>query len=145
MPVYSSLQRRWFQTFAKVHGALLVRTNGRPSRLGRGRSALVLETVGRKSGATRVVPLLYMLRSGGFIVLASNYGQERPPAWWFNLQARPDATILVSGRRVPVHPRLTTGAERDGILDAAVVYNELWRGYRDHLSRELPVVFLERR
>jgi deazaflavin-dependent oxidoreductase (nitroreductase family) len=142
--VLDALRGRWFQAFAKVHGALLVRTKGRPRQLGRDRSALVLETVGRRSGATRAVPLLYMPRSGGFVVLASNYGQERPPAWWFNLQDRPDAFVLVGGRRIAVRARLTTGDERAGILDAAVTYNTQWRGYVEHLHRELPVVFLER-
>jgi deazaflavin-dependent oxidoreductase (nitroreductase family) len=143
--VFASLQRLWFQWFAKAHGALLVRTNGRPHQLGRGRSALVLETIGRRSGATRRAPLLYMPRAGGFVVLASNYAQERPPAWWFNLKAEPDAVVLVSGRRVPVRARLTTGDERDGILEAAVVYNKQWLGYLRHLQREIPVVVLERR
>ena len=97
-----------------LHGALLVRTGGRPSRLGWHQHALVLETVGRRSGMPRPVPLLTMRHGGDFVVLASNYGQEHPPAWWLNLEANPNATVRLAHQRSrPVCARVATGDERD--------------------------------
>jgi F420H(2)-dependent quinone reductase len=141
---YTVRRRRFYQRFARVHGALLIRTKGRPRRLGLRQYALVLETVGRKSGAVRQLPLLYMPHGDDFVVLASNYGQERPPAWWFNLQAQPEAHVLVSGRRVPVTARVLEGDEREAIVPTARGYNVQWREYFASVQRELPIVCLER-
>ncbi len=140
----ATFRRVAYQRFATVHGYVLLRTNGRPRRLGRNQYALVLETVGRRSGATRAVPLLYLPDGENFVVLASNYGQERPPAWWLNLQARPDATVRWSGRRLAVRARVLTGDERAAIVGRGREYNRQWRGYFEHVRRELPVVMLER-
>lgn len=142
---YSARQRRFFQRFARLHGALLVRTKGRPRSLGWGQTALVLETVGRRSGQPRRVPLLYLPYGDDFVVLGSNYGQERPPAWWLNLQARPDAHVLWSGRRLPVRAREAEGEERAVLVEQATRYNAQWRDYLRSVDRHLPVVVLERR
>jgi len=142
---YSARRRRFFQRFARVHGALLIRTKGRPRSLGRHQTALVLETVGRRSGDPRLVPLLYLPHGDDFVVLASNYGQERPPAWWFNLQNQPDAHVLWSGRRVPVHARVAVDGERTALVEEARTYNAQWRDYLSSVEREIPVVVLERR
>ena len=80
-----------------------------------------------------------------FVVIASNYGGERPPAWWMNLAADPDAVVHVSGRSVPVRARALTGPERAAMVTRAASYNGQWRGYTRTVQRELPVVRLERK
>lgn len=79
-----------------------------------------------------------------FVVIASNYGGERPPAWWMNLTTDPDATVHVSGRSVPVRAQPLAGEERAAMLTRAVAYNRQWRGYARTVQRELPIVRLER-
>ena len=137
------LNRAFFKGFARWHTRLLVRTRGRPSRLGRQGTFLVLETTGRRSGQARSVVLLFMAEGDGFVVLASNYGQEHPPAWWRNLEAHPDAMVHLSGRSTPVRARALSGDERQAVVARAVQYNTQWRGYVETLRRELPVVLLE--
>ena len=54
-----------------------------------------LTTTGAKSGLLRTLPLLAIPRDDGFVVIASNYGQRRHPAWYHNLKAiraRPPAS-----------------------------------------------------
>lgn len=139
-----SLQVRGFRAFARQHTRLLVRTRGRPSWSGPRLRFLVLETRGRRSGQPRSIVLLYMPDGADFVVIASNYGGERPPAWWLNLSADPGAVVQVSGRSVPVRARALAGAERDAMLARAVAYNRQWRGYARTVQRELPIVRLER-
>ena len=141
---YSARRRRFYQRFAKVHGALLLKTKGRPHRLGRNQFALVLETVGRRSGELRQLPLLYMPYDNSFLIIASNYGQERPPAWWFNLQAAPEAHVLWSGQRLAVRWRLLDGQEREDVIPQCRAYNPQWNEYFTSVERELPIVVLER-
>ncbi|HML00228.1 MAG TPA: nitroreductase family deazaflavin-dependent oxidoreductase [Acidimicrobiales bacterium] len=79
----------------------------------------------------------------GFVVIASNSGQEHPPAWWLNLEATKEATVIIAGRRIPVEPRELQGNERTAVLARATAYNKQWRSYTNSLDRFLPVVRLE--
>ncbi len=138
-----TLQVRFFRGFARRHTRLLVRTRGRPSWSGPRLRFLVLETQGRRSGQRRSVVLLYMPDGDSFVVIASNYGGERPPSWWVNLVADPGAVVHVSGRSIPVRARALAGAERDAMVMRAVAYNRQWRTYTQTVQRQLPVVRLE--
>jgi deazaflavin-dependent oxidoreductase (nitroreductase family) len=139
----ADVQVRFFRAFAQRHTRLLVRTRGRPSWSGPRLRFLVLETRGHRSGLPRSVVLLYMPDGDAFVVIASNFGRERPPAWWTNLTACPEALVHVSGRTIPVRARALAGAERAAMVARAVVYNRQWRGYTRTVQRELPVVRLE--
>lgn len=129
--------------FARAHGWLVLRTGGRPEHMTPRLRCLVLETRGRRSHKTRRIPLLYMPDGDGFVVIASNFGQEHPPAWWLNLQAEPDALVQLRGRRVAVHARELQGEERRLMLERATAHNKQWRAYATTLRRELPVIRLE--
>lgn len=99
------MNRDW-RSFGRLHRWLLELTGGRFfDGVGSGRKVLLLTTIGCKSGEARTTPLVFMPYEDGYVVYASNGGQERPPAWWLNrlnLQAKPDAEVKVRGRRVPV-------------------------------------------
>ena len=69
-------------------------------------------------------------------------GQERPPAWYLNLQSRPEAEVRVAGRRIPVRATVLAGAERDAMLERCAAYNKQWRDYRTSVERELPILRL---
>jgi deazaflavin-dependent oxidoreductase (nitroreductase family) len=145
MPSTSDLRRWVYQHAARLHSAQLIRTKARTRRPSRhGYTFVVLETIGARSGATRQVTLLYLADGDDFIVLASNFGQERPPAWYFNLLARPEAQVLHDGRRVPVHATVLDGAARAGLVPRMTAYNGQWKRYFRTVERDLPVVRLSR-
>jgi deazaflavin-dependent oxidoreductase (nitroreductase family) len=137
-------RERFYRAFGKLHTRLLVRTNGRPEHLTVRLRCLVLQTIGRNSGRVHCVALAYLPDGDAFIVLASNFGQDREPAWWRNLQARPDAIVHVGGRLVSVRAREITGPERDAMLSRAMTHNKQWRVYAATMRRTLPVIRLER-
>jgi F420H(2)-dependent quinone reductase len=131
--------------FSRAHARLLDLTGGRLGKRFMGADVLVLRTVGRRSGKTRQSPVFYVTHRGGYAVVASNAASKRVPAWWLNLQARPDAEATVGDGWQPVRAREATEEERDELWPSFV---EMYRGY-DHYkeiaSREMPVVVLERR
>lgn len=64
-----------------------VRRTGR----GPGFNALVLSTVGRKTGAARETPVGWFPgNDGSYLIVASAAGAPRNPAWYYNLAAHPD-------------------------------------------------------
>ena len=106
---------------------------------------LVLDHVGAKSGRRRATPLLYLEDGDSYVVIASKGGHPRHPAWFHNLRAKPDTTIQVGSRQIPVHARVAGPEERARLWPRAV---EVWSAYRDYqerTDREIPVVVLEPR
>ena len=61
---------------------------------------LLLTTTGAKSGQPRSTPLLYLKDGERFALIASKGGNPRHPAWYHNLRAKPEATLLVGGREL---------------------------------------------
>ncbi len=137
-------RERFYRAFGKLHTRLLLRTSGRPEHLTPRLRCLVLETVGRNSGRPHRVAVGYMPDGDDFIVLASNFGQDQPPAWWQNLQVRPDSTVHVAGRHLAVRARELAGPERDAMILRAMSHNKQWRLYATTMRRTLPVIRLER-
>lgn len=75
--------------------------------------ALRLTTVGRRSGRERSVILGYFEDGPNLVTLAMNGWSPGEPAWWLNLLAAPDATVVLEDGERSVHGRAATGEERD--------------------------------
>jgi F420H(2)-dependent quinone reductase len=82
---------------------------------------LLLTTVGRKSGEPRTAPVVYLERGEAMIVIDTNAGNEKLPAWSLNLKARPRAEVQIGKEKTAVTARVAEGAERE----------ELWRACND--------------
>jgi F420H(2)-dependent quinone reductase len=89
---------------------------------------LRLETIGRRSGARRAAILGYVEDERNLVTLAMNGWADTDPAWWLNLQAKPDASVeLKGGARRSVRARAAVGEERQRLW---AVLHEV-RGYGD--------------
>jgi len=73
---------------------------------------LLLTTTGRKSGEPRTAPVLYMRHGDDLVVIGSNAGNARTPAWSLNLQANPDARVEIGRKAQAVRARVAEGDER---------------------------------
>jgi deazaflavin-dependent oxidoreductase (nitroreductase family) len=130
----------------RAHAWLLRRTRGRLGRRFLGADVLVLQTVGRRSGVQRESPMFYLRHGdGGFAVVASNAASERPPAWWLNLQAQPEAEALVDGETVPVTARRATPEEERELWPRFVAMYSGYDHYKELATRDMPTVMLEPR
>ena len=76
-----------------------------------GMPVVELHTVGRKSGERRTSPLTYMREDGRLLVVGSNFGSSKHPAWSWNLLANPEASVTIGGAEIPVVATQLTGAE----------------------------------
>ena len=136
--------RDW-RLFGRMHAKLYRAFGGRfVSKVGLGRTVLLLTTTGRKSGLQRTTPLIYMPAGDDLIVYASNGGKETPPAWWLNLQANPDAAVQIGRKAERVLARRATESEYAELWPKASTYNPHWRDYERDTKREIPLVILER-
>ena len=95
-------------------------------RLTRGRLTLsptlpvvVLTSVGARSGERRDVPLAYFTDSDDVVLIASNYGGSRHPAWYHNLRANPECELHIGPRGGRFVAREADGADRDRLYELA--------------------------
>ena len=130
---------------------LINRWAARRARAGKtffeGTRALVLTTVGRKSGTERSTPVTYFAEQGGtWLIVASAAGAARNPAWYHNLAAHPDRVrIEFGGQTHHVVAEQLHGDERERAWRRISGESKLFAGYQDKTDRELPVIRLSRR
>ena len=129
---------------SRAHAWLIRRSGGRlGTRFLSGSRLLVLRTTGRRSGQPRESPMVYIEDGDIAVVCASNAASERPPAWWLNLQAQPDAEALVRGQWRRVRAREATEEERARLWPQLQASYEGFDHYQALATRALPVVMLE--
>ena len=130
--------------FTRAHCAVYRGTRGLIGGNLLGIQMLLLTTRGRKTGQQRTLPLAYVEYKGDLIVVASNGGSDKAPAWWLNLQEAATATVQVKGETFEV--AWTEAPEKERMeywrkLQAAI---PAYRIYRVRTEREIPIVLLRR-
>jgi F420H(2)-dependent quinone reductase len=130
-------------------------TRGAVGRHVGGRPALLLHTVGRKTGQPRTTALVYTRDGDHYVVVASYGGAPRHPAWFLNLEANPEVQVQVGRQHRRAHARVAEAEERERLWELVNEKNRglaplLHRGvvgrydvYQRHTRREIPVVILE--
>lgn len=105
---------------------------------------LLLTTRGRRSGALRRTALIYGRDGDDYLVVASQGGAPRHPAWYLNLLADPRAEVQVGAERFTARARIATPEEKPRMWETMA---KIWPAYDDYQARtdrEIPVVVLER-
>ena len=106
---------------------------------------LLLTSTGRRSGQPRTAPVLYLTDGDRLVVIGSNAGNKREPAWSHNLKANPDAEVQIRAERRPVKARVAEGEER---ADLWQKMNGQYAGFEDYderTSRDIAVFVLDPR
>jgi deazaflavin-dependent oxidoreductase (nitroreductase family) len=115
-------------------GRVLGRIGGQP--------VLLLHTTGRRSGRPRTTPVQYLADGDTFVVVASNAGAVRPPAWYLNLRANQNAQIDVGARSVDVWAQEATGDERAQLWQRLTAANRYLDRAARKARRDLPLMAL---
>lgn len=131
---------KWFM---RINAFLLRLTNGRlGSRLGT-QTILLLETMGRKSGQPREIPIAYFSHHGNYLIVESNWGKDTHADWYFNLKKNPRATLKVNGRVVPVEARDVEGEEYDRLWKFVTERHSPYLRYQEMTRRHIPIVVFQ--
>ena len=128
----------------RSHRAVYRLTRGR--LLGRvaGMPVLLLTTTGRRSGRARTTPLTYFEAGNDLVIVASNGGEDRPPAWWLNLREHPEARVTIGTRSHSVTARAATGEEHERLWPMITAAYPGYAAYARRTTRPIPVVVLGR-
>ena len=128
-----------------LHTSIFRRTGGRIGAHFGHLEQVLLTTTGRVSGEPRTTPLAVTVVGDRLVLIASDGGAARDPAWYRNLVAEPDVVVQRGAAARPMRARTAAGAERDELWRAAVANNRGYAGYQEKTAREIPVVVVEPR
>lgn len=104
----------------------------------------MLTTTGARSGRPRTVPVLALPTDGGLVVVASNFGQERHPAWYHNLRANPVGEVAIDGVSRRFRAVEADGDRRARLWEQGLRVYPGWTQYEDRASnRQIAVFVLE--
>lgn len=107
-----------------------------------GAPMLLLHTVGARSGAPRVNPMMYMADGDRYLVFASKAGADSNPDWYYNVLAHPEIQIEVGDETLSVQAVVLHGAERDALYAEQARRYPGFAAYQRATERVIPVVAL---
>lgn len=112
-----------------------------------GMNALVLVTVGARSGAERAIPVGWFSGDDdSWLIVASAAGAPKNPAWYYNIAAHPDQVrIELGGQNIPVTAEQLHGPDREQAWQQITTTAPRFTQYQVKTDRELPVIRLVRR
>ena len=105
---------------------------------------ILITTTGARSGQLRTLPLVAVPDGERLLLVASNWGGERNPGWYYNLKANPACEAVVEGERRQYVARELEGEERKRAWKRAMAVYPGYRAYRQRAAqRTIPVMALE--
>lgn len=132
----------------KIHrldNMLLKLTNGKHSLSEiAGWPIVQLTTIGAKTGRSYTLPLVGLLDGEKIALIASSFGRQHHPGWYYNLKTHPQCTVQIKGRTAEYIAREAGGEERKKYWQMAVSYYKGYELYAIRAAhRQIPVMVLE--
>jgi len=131
--------------FGSINRALYRATGGKAGGKFKGAPVLLLTTTGRKTGKPRTMPLLYTEDGSNLVLIASEGGAPRHPAWFVNLKANPQVDAEIGRNRRAYTAREAEGDERTRLWAKMAAMYPPYDDYQRKTTRRIPVVVLEPR
>jgi deazaflavin-dependent oxidoreductase (nitroreductase family) len=129
----------------RVHEKVYIASHGLVGHKILGVPTLLLHTTGRRSGKPRTNGLVYVRDAEDYLVVASNGGADRAPAWLHNLQANPAVEIQIGRERRPAMARVVDSTDPDYLRVWQIVNannKDRYAAYQEHTARPIPVIAL---
>jgi deazaflavin-dependent oxidoreductase (nitroreductase family) len=104
---------------------------------------LLVTTTGRKSGQQRTSPVVYIRDGENVVIINTNAGHERTPAWSLNLKADPRAEVEIGRKKLPVVARIAEGEEREDLWRRHNIQYSGFDIYKENIDRRPEVFVLE--
>jgi deazaflavin-dependent oxidoreductase (nitroreductase family) len=103
---------------------------------------VLLTTTGARSGRPRTIPVLGLPTADGLAVIASNFGQEHQPGWYYNLRADPHGSVTVDRRTARFRAVEAEGDVRRRIWEEGLRVYPGWAEYERRASHRRIAVFV---
>jgi deazaflavin-dependent oxidoreductase (nitroreductase family) len=131
-----------FRLFGAMHTGIYRLSGGRLGGRMFNFKLLLLTTVGRRNGRAHTVPLGYFEEPGGYLVVASNGGQPRHPAWYHNLLNQPEVKVQELHRHFLATAEVLGAEARTRAWQHVIASAPIYATYEKKTTRQIPLVLL---
>ena len=108
-----------------------------------GWTIIQLTTIGAKTNKPRTIPLIGLFDDNKIALIASFFGREHNPAWYYNLRKNPECEVQWNGRSGKYLAHEAEGDERDNYWQLALSYYAGYEKYKERAGRKIPVIVLK--
>ena len=135
---------RWIlKTYTRINVLVYKLSGGRLMNKLEGLPIILVTMKGAKSGRTITIPLMYVPHEKGFILVASQGGAPKHPAWYHNLVKNPNIEITHEGRTRKLTARRVDEEEKAILWPACIEYYPPYEQYQKRTERRIPVFLCE--
>ena len=135
---------RWvMKTMTRLHVFLHRLTGGRLFNTLAGADVCFVTMKGAKSGRIMTIPLMYVPYRDGILLVASQGGAPKNPAWYYNLVKYNDIEVNHRGSRMKLRARLATSDEKPGLWPVCDQHYDPYAEYRRRTTRDIPIFVCE--
>jgi deazaflavin-dependent oxidoreductase (nitroreductase family) len=132
----------WIKFFTTANVFVYRITKGHLGNRMGGQSVLLLHSLGRKSGKNYTTSLSYYRDGNAYLIVASNWGKETHPDWFYNLMQHPHTTIQVEATSIGVDAHQAQGEEYKRLWELVTHQNRQYLQYQKGLKRQIPIMIL---
>ena len=104
---------------------------------------MLATTTGRRSGQPHAVPLMAFPDAGRLVLVASNGGQDKHPAWYLNALGNPTVTVRRGDDTHVMRARVVTADEKAELWPRIVEWWDRYDTYQRRTTRDIPLLILE--
>jgi len=123
---------------------LYEQSNGKEGYELRGLPVIIVTHHGRKTGAIRKTPLMYVKHGDSYVLVASMGGAPKNPVWYYNLIESERVELRDRDRVFEAKIRLVENSEeRTQLWNAAVVAYPPYEDYQNRTDRKIPIFIAE--
>jgi len=109
---------------------------------GRGKTVLILHTIGAKSGKERVNPVAHTRDGDRYVIIASKGGAPDNPDWYHNIVANPKVNVEVGTEKFEAKATVQSEPERTRLYNQMAEVMPGFAEYQKKTSRTIPVIVL---
>ena len=103
-----------------------------------------ITTIGAKTGQPRTMPLIGIVADEKIALIASSFGREHNPGWYYNLKKHSECEVLFNGRIGKYIARELEGDEYHHYWQMAISIYAGYEKYKERAAhRHIPVMLLE--
>lgn len=130
-----------------IDEAILKLTKGKYTVSGLlGWNIIRLTIIGARTNQSRTMPLVGLFDGEKIAVIASSFGRQHNPSWYYNLKKNPECDVDFKGRSGKYMARETIGEEYERYWKLAISSYVGYEKYRERAApRHIPVIVLEPR
>lgn len=136
-------QKKHLTTYLATDGEVGHYLDFRPAGGGPAVPTLILKTWGRKSGDAHLTPLIYGRHGDEVVIIGSRGGAPEHPAWYLNLQSRPEVEFQIADQKWRGTWRELGDGERDAVWSKMVEIYPPFTDYQAKTDRKIPILMLK--